>query len=159
METILRDIILPALAILPPPMTSIRAQVMLLAIGAQESGLEHRYQVKGPAHGLWQFERIGVAEVLRNPKTRDIAIDLCWRCGVAATTAAVYHRIDDDDILAAGIARLALWRLKRPLPGRDQADEAWGQYMAVWAPGRPHRERWDANFEAAWDAVIGTVRV
>lgn len=148
-----------ALAYLPPQMTSDKARAMLLAIGLQESELHYRRQhLDGPARGLWQFERIGVAEVLRNPKTRDIAVDLCWRCGVAATTAAVYHRIDDDDILAAGIARLALWRLKRPLPGRDQADEAWGQYMAVWAPGRPHRERWDANFERAWDAVIGTVR-
>lgn len=157
MNLVLRDIIIPALVHLPPKMSSIRAQVMLLAIGLQESNLEHRYQKNGPAHGLWQFERIGVAEVLRNPKTRDAAIDLCWKCGVAATTAAVYHRIDDDDILAAGIARLALWRHNAPLPGRAEADKAWGQYIDIWAPGRPRKEKWAENYERAWDAVLGTV--
>lgn len=160
MEIILRDIILPALAILPPPMTSIRAQVMLLAIQAQEDPKQRRRQwPEGPARGLWQFERDGgVAGVLRHHRTREVAKDLCWRCGVAATVSAVYHSLDRDDVLAAGMARLLLWTLPGALPGRDQAEEGWQQYFAAWRPGKPHREKWDANFEAAWDAVLGTVR-
>ena len=58
MNLILRDIILPALALLPPRMTSIRAQVMLLAVGAQESELHYRRQMGGgPARGKVAAER------------------------------------------------------------------------------------------------------
>ena len=113
----------------------------------------------GPARGLWQFERDGgVAGVLRHHRTREIAKDLCWRCGVAATVQAVYHSLDRDDILAAGMARLLLWTLPDALPGRDQADVAWDQYVAAWRPGKPHRKKWDDNYARAWDAVLGTVR-
>lgn len=159
MELTIRDIILPALAILPPPMTSIRAQVMLLAIGAQESGLTHRRQMGGgPARGLWQFERAGIQGVLHHHATTEHAAAVCWRCANAGTTAAVYHQLESDDILACAFARLLLWTLPGQLPGRDQAEEGWSQYVAAWRPGKPHRERWDANFERAWDAVIGTVK-
>ena len=159
MNLILRDIILPALAILPPPMTSIRAQVMLLAVGKQESGLEHRRQIGGgPARGLWQFERAGIRGVLHHPRTAEHAKNVCWRCSNAGTTAAVYHQLESDDILACAFARLLLWTLPGSLPGRDQADEGWSQYIAAWRPGKPRREKWDKNFERAWDAVLGTVR-
>lgn len=160
METTLRDIILPALALLPPRMTSIRAQVMLLAIGQQESELHYRRQwPAGPARGLWQFERDGgVAGVMRHHATREIAKDLCWRCGVAATVSAVYHSLDRDDVLAAGMARLLLWTLPNPLPGRGEVEHAWGQYMVAWRPGKPKMATWADNYEAAWDAVLGTVK-
>src|SRR3546814_4167946 len=54
----------PALKLLPKQMDSREARVLLLAIGLQESGFEHRWQVidrrrpnrKGPARGFWQFE-------------------------------------------------------------------------------------------------------
>lgn len=159
MNLVLRDIILPALAILPPPMTSIRAQVMLLAIGQQESWLTHRRQLGGgPARGLWQFERAGIQGVLHHPATMEHAASVCWRCANAGTTAAVYHQLESDDILACAFARLLLWTLPGALPGRDQAEEGWQQYVAAWRPGKPRREKWDANFERAWDAVIGTVK-
>ena len=153
MKHTLETIIEPALRILPPMMTSDGAKAMLLAIGMQESRLEHRVQIGGPAHGLWQFERIGVTEVLRNRASRDFAVDLCWRRGVAATTAAVYHRLDDDDVLAAGIARLALWRIPEALPLRMDYAKSWRQYLKVWAPGRPRRETWDGFYKHAWDAL------
>lgn len=51
--------IAPALAMLPARMRSDAAEVLLLAIGLQESGLIHRHQIGGPAHGLLQFERGG----------------------------------------------------------------------------------------------------
>src|SRR6476646_617594 len=51
-----------ALALLPKKLDTPEARVLLLAIGLQESRLVDRYQVldggaKGPARGLWQFER------------------------------------------------------------------------------------------------------
>lgn len=41
--------IAPALALLPARMSSPSAEVMLLAIGLQESNLTHRRQIGGPA--------------------------------------------------------------------------------------------------------------
>ena len=158
MNLIIRDIILPALAILPPPMTSIRAQVMLLAIGQQESGLTHRKQLGGgPARGLWQFERSGIQGVLHHPDTMGHAAAVCWRCGNAGTTAAVYHQLESDDILACAFARLLLWTVPDSLPGRDEAERAWSQYVAGWRPGKPRRDKWDKIYARAWDAVLGTV--
>lgn len=153
MKAILDTIIAPALALLPPEMTSQPAKALLLTIGMQESRFTHRVQIGGPAHGLWQFERIGVTEVLRNRASRDFAVDLCWHRGVAATTAAVYHRLDDDDVLAACFARLALWRHPAALPGRSDYAKSWRQYLAVWAPGKPHRETWDGFYKQAWEVA------
>ena len=71
-------ILTPALSMLPATMDTPKARVMLLAIALQESGLAHRVQVGGPAHGLWQFERGGgVKGVLRCHTTREHARALC----------------------------------------------------------------------------------
>lgn len=144
-----------ALSYLPPQMSSLRARAMLLAIGMQESRLVHRKQIGGPARGLWQFERGGVAGVLRHPATQAHAATLCWRCGNAGTTAAVYHQLEHDDVLAAGFARLLLWTLPGALPVRGQAEEGWRQYIAAWRPGKPHRHTWDEFYEEAWATVLG----
>lgn len=154
MKTTLSAIIEPALRILPPMMTSDGARAMLLAIGMQESRLVHRKQIGGPAHGLWQFERGGgVAGVLRHPATRDYAKDVCWKLGNAGTVASVYHGLASDDVLAACFARLLLWTLPVPLPDRDDVAGAWGQYIAAWRPGKPHRHTWDEFYKQAWDVV------
>ena len=149
------DSINAALALLPPKMTSDRARAMLLAIGLQESELHFRRQhLEGPARGLWQFERDGgVAGVLRHPATREHATNLCWRCGNAGTIAAVYHGIETDDVLAAGMARLLLWTLPWALPDLNGKDEGWRQYIEAWRPGRPHPEKWAANWARAWEIL------
>ena len=145
-----------ALAYLPPQMTSDKARAMLLAIGLQESELHYRRQhLEGPARGLWQFERIGVAEVLRHPASMEHAATLCWRCGNAGTTAAVYHGLESNDVLAAGIARLALWRYPIALPDKGDPDEGWRQYLEIWRPGRPRKDKWAANWRRAWEIVEG----
>jgi hypothetical protein len=68
-----------ALAGLPASMDSPQARVLLIAIALQESRLTHRDQivkgkkpgVKGPALGLWQFEKGGgVRGVLRHPASK-----------------------------------------------------------------------------------------
>ena len=145
-----------ALAYLPPQMTSDKARAMLLAIGLQESELHYRRQhLDGPARGLWQFERIGVAEVLRHPASIEHAATLCWRCGNAGTTAAVYHGLESDDVLAAGIARLALWRYPIALPDKGDIEEGWRQYLEIWRPGRPRNDKWAENWRRAWEMVEG----
>lgn len=49
-----------ALLLLPAKMTSPQAELMLLAIGLQESELKHRRQHgNGPARSLWQAEQGG----------------------------------------------------------------------------------------------------
>lgn len=154
MRETLANIIDPALCILPPMMTSRRARAMLLAIGMQESRLVHRRQINGPARGLWQFERGGgVAGVLRHPATQAHAETVCWRLGNAGTTAAVYHQLEHDDVLAACFARLLLWTLPGVLPDRGDTDGAWDQYIVAWRPGKPHRHTWDKFYEDAWEVV------
>lgn len=157
MKATLDTIITPALArLLPEGMGTIHAKAMLLAIGAQESGLRHRAQLGGgPARGLWQFERGGVTGVLRHPRTRDHAITACWRSSTAPTTAAVYHNLATDDHLACAFARLLLWTLPGALAGRDDHATGWDQYIQAWRPGKPRQEKWDQNFRNAWDAVSG----
>ena len=51
-----KNIIEPALLLLPERMRTDQAKVMLLAIGLQESRFVHRRQIGGPARGFWQFE-------------------------------------------------------------------------------------------------------
>lgn len=146
-----------AFDLIPTRMNSPRAIHLLLAIGLQESRLTFRDQlesrdgrdlVDGPAMGLWQFERGGgVKGVLNHPATGRYAAKLCEYRGVAPTTAAVWKALERDDVLAAGFARLLLYTLPQALPGPNEADEGWQQYLEAWRPGRPHADTW-AGFYA-----------
>jgi len=151
----LQHVVVPALALLGAERYDTReARVMLLAMAGQESNLEHRRQQPGPARGLWQFEQGGgVRGVLNHPSTRAAAAALCSARGVAATPAAVYARLELDDILAAGLARLLLFTLPQRLPDRGNASMAWKQYLDAWRPGKPHIDRWPRNYAAAMKAV------
>lgn len=151
----LSQVIRPALQLLPGRMTSPQAEVMLLAIALQEARLRHRRQIRGPARGLWQFETGGVLGVLRHPSSRAHAAALCDARGVQAQTAEVYARLEHDDVLAAGIARLLLWTDPQPLPKLGAAQEAWDLYIRTWRPGKPHRHTWDGLYHDAHRAVIG----
>lgn len=144
------SIIDPALALLPT-MAGDTACVMLVAIGLQESGFTAREQAGGPAHGFWQFEKGGVRAVLKNPRTMLSAAKLCQARNVPATEADVYEALLDDDILAAGFARLLLWADPQPLP--TDVHGAWNCYLRNWRPGRPRPEHWGDNYDAAVAAV------
>ena len=155
--------IAPALALLPPKMATPQAWHMMLAIGLQESGLCDRCQIleggaRGPAHGLWQFEQGGgVRGVLLHPFTRDLAADVCRRHGVPATAADVWAAIETDDVLAATFARLLLWATPFAMPERDGQAQGWAIYAVhAWRPGRPHPERWPANWARARLYVYGS---
>ncbi len=147
--------ITPALALLPARMSSIEADVMLLAIGLQESRFKHRRQIGGPARGFWQFERGGgVAGVLRHAASREYAVRLCDARGVSPVPEQVYQRLEHDDVLAAAFARLLLWTDAWSLPALGEASKAWDLYMRTWRPGKPHRSTWDALYEQALAEVM-----
>jgi len=145
--------IAPALALLPARMSSREAEIMLLAIGLQESRFEHRRQLvgspprpTGPAKSFWQAEQGGgmVTGLLRyhDDSARDLAVGLCAVRGVDPSPRAVWDAIERDDVLAAGLARLLLWTDPGRLPRLGDADGAWQLYVRTWRPGKPHRSTW-----------------
>lgn len=158
---VLREALEPALKLLPPHMDSTRARVQVLASGAQESRFEHRYQVldtpgvKGPARGLWQFERGGgVAGICKHRDTHELLRLVCRERDVGFEPAAIWGRLEYDDVLAAACARLLLWADPQPLPQIDDTAGAWECYLRTWRPGQPHPQTWPACHAAAVVAVI-----
>lgn len=160
-----------ALAYLPAKMDTVRARVMLLAIGLQESRFEHRDQLEspggfdrvvGPALGFWQFERGGaVRGVLRHEASRQHALRTCRLFHIAAEApggeTAVWHTLKRNDYFACVFARLLLWTDPQPLPDLGDAEAAWQLYIRTWRPGKPHRKTWD-NFHAQACALFETVQ-
>ena len=71
-----------------------------------------------------------------------LAAKLCVAREVEANSAAVYDRLEHDDVLAAGFARLLLLTDPRPLPDVTDVDGAWAYYLRNWRPGKPHPETW-----------------
>lgn len=157
LNEVITQILNPGLARLPLSMDSPKARVMLLSIGLQESEFEHRYQVlngggKGPARGFWQFERGGgVKGVMGHPSTTGHAHRLCEERGVDWDAATIWAKLESDDILACGFARLLLYSDPKPLP--NDAAGGWDLYARVWRPGKPHPEKWPANYTAALRAM------
>ena len=147
--------IAPALAMLPARMSGDMAEVLLLAIGLQESGLIHRHQIGGPAHGLLQFERGGgVRGVMNHPASKDHAARVCVDRGVEPAVAAAFDAIEFDDVLAMAFGRLLLWTDPKPLPDVQDVNGAWDLYLRVWRPGKPHRHTWDRHYAAAVREVM-----
>jgi hypothetical protein len=157
--------LLPAASnLFPAYLHTPEAMAMLLAIGMQESDFIHRQQlighhrnwwesVKGPARSFWQFELIGIQGVLEHPATRSMAITLCQRFGYPIDAGVLHRAVTHNDLLAAGFARLALYRLPYPLPARDQDENGWNQYIEAWRPGKPKPDRWPERFKRAWEIV------
>lgn len=161
-NVVLQEAINPALKLLGERMDSDAARVMMLAAGLQESRLQYRFQKvagnpygKGPARGLWQNERGGVFCVMTNRATDGHAKSLCKARGVLFDQVLIHERLEYDDILAAGFARLILWADPRPMPTVNADHEAtWQCYLRNWRPGKPHRETWDAYHTAARAQVM-----
>jgi hypothetical protein len=157
----------PAFQLLPEPMASHQARVMLLAIGLQESRFEHRFQVvqglpgaKGPARGFWQFEQGGgCAGVLRHAASRYWMHSVCKARGCEPTPKALWLAIENDDVLAAAAARLLLFTDPKRLPPIGDADGAWQLYTRVWRPGKPHPSTWPDLYARAVGAVQSTAAV
>ena len=154
---VLQLAIRPALRLLPERMSSPAAIALLLAIGLQESRFAHRRQVGsgggfGPARGWWQFEQAGVRGVLLHAATSALADQVATGLGYRQASYADLHlAIQHNDVLAASFARLNLWWRPAPLPGPEQPEEGWRQYIAAWRPGKPHRHTWEGFYRRGWE--------
>lgn len=155
----------PALKLLPPKMDTPEARVMLLAIGLQESRFQHRRQLvgnpprpTGPAKSFWQGEKGGgmVSGVRTHAATKEHAATLYKARGVPANNQAIWDAIENDDVLAAGLARLLLYSDPRALPKLGDVQGAWDLYARTWRPGKPHRSTWDALYKQALYYVRGS---
>lgn len=123
------------------------ARKLLVAIAVQESAIAHRRQIRGPARGFWQFERIACDEFVR--RVPAFARDLCRELALPTTGADIYQAIELNDTLAAAVARMTLWFDPRRLPEREDIEGGWNYYIRNWRPGKPHRERWSRAWQIA----------
>ncbi len=159
LNTVIKQMIEPAYAILPNNMASKEATVLLLAIGLQESRFIHRRQIRGPARGFWQFEqgtrasRGGVYGVYLHSASRRHLEALCKSQGVVFDPKDIYNALEHNDVLAAGVARLMLWTDPRALPAVGQSAQAWDTYLRIWRPGKPHPNTWPELYRQAVGAV------
>lgn len=147
---VVNEAIIPALEKLPNKFNSKESQLLMLAIGKQESGYAVRQQLGGPAHGFWQFELPGVVGVFHQSRTSLTIGAFCSARQVAFSAAAVYAELLVDDILAAGFARLLLWSDPHPLPVIGDENGAWEYYVRNWRPGKPSRGRWVDSYGESW---------
>lgn len=156
---LLKTAILPALAELSESgiKDSKEARRFLLAIALQESALSHRRQVvggaeNGPAVSFWQFEKGGgCVGVLTHKSVHNVMEKICRDYNVQPIPAMLWEAMRYNDIVAACAARLLVYTLPQNLP--QTAEVGWEQYIAAWRPGKPHHEKWSANWHIADDAV------
>lgn len=155
LDYLFRRVIPAASDLLPDVMRSPNAAAMLLAIALQESKAKARIQFNGPARGFWQFEIPGVAGVMRHAATKDHLLAALDTLAYKRTLppALLQKSIEDNDVLACVFARLNLWWIPAPLPGSNEPDAAFQQYLDAWNPGKPHPATWPRNFERAWELV------
>ena len=153
----------PAFALLPKHLGSKEAMCMLLAIGLQESRLEYRRQLgNGPARGLPQFEcgsresRGGVWGVYLHRASHELLRLICRDRDCNFDPRAIWARMEDDDVLAFGVARLLLLTDPHPLPALVEEEKAWDCYLRTWRPGRPHPETWGGFYRLAMEEVENT---
>ena len=145
----------PALALLPAKMDTPQARCLMLAIGLQESRLTARAQIvngggKGPARGLFQFERGGgVCGVLEHPATKALAASVCAARNVEPDAATVWAALETDDVLAAAFARLLLLADPKPLPALGDGAAGWSCYLRNWRPGKPKPDTWQVMYARA----------
>jgi hypothetical protein len=173
----IKRVILPALKLLPPAMTSLPAVLMILCIFLQESNLEHRWQVvdlkrpnaKGPARGLGQFERGtqasrgGVWGIMLHTASRFWLAKVCEALGIAFKADDIWRGMETSDALAVCASRLLLFTDPKPLPAIGDEEGAWRYYLRNWRPGAytngsaaaraALRAKWGRNYRMALSAA------
>lgn len=157
----------PALHLLPAKMDTPAARVQLLAVGLQESGFRDRRQLLvvdgklqplGPAKSFWMGERTGgmVKGVRVHPATADLASALYRARGVRRLDPSIWSAIENDDVLAAGLARLLIYTDPYKLPPLGREVDAWELYLRTWRPGRPRPETWPAHYARAVEFITAS---
>lgn len=153
-DLFVRNALNPAFALLPDKMDTPSARAMVIAICLQESRLEYRHQLGGPAHGYAQFEQGGgVRGVLTHPASKPHILEVLKELDYLPEPQRCYEAIEHNDILAVCFARLLLYTLPELLPVRGEPDHGWHCYTKAWRPGKPHRETWNEFFAHAWECV------
>lgn len=135
-----------------PALNDIDAARMVLAASIQESGLTHRHQIGGPAHGFQQDEPIGAAEALRVDNTI-LKTRFLEKLGLPQEPVALHRALEWSEWGMVVSARLKLWPLPNRLPRQGEQDEAWDQYTASWRPGKPWPHKWEHSWVTACQAV------
>lgn len=151
MEALGRVVVVPVLRWMGAKYAQPAAVAMLLAIANVESACRHRRQIRGPARGLWQFERGGGVAGVRKVVPDVWAMALAW--GLPDEDPLAHEALAYADVPACILARGLLWSLPDPLPVFDagEGEAAYAQYREAWRPGRPC-SLW--TFDAGWrDAV------
>lgn len=166
-DLIQRFIIPAAYTLLPAVYNSDRATAMLLATGLQETKFRHRRQLPrlknappGPARGFWQFERgaySALAGILTHRRTSGVLALAIAKLRYAPFTVAHLRELqaclEHNDVLGAVCARCLLLTLDAGLPGPEDVDEAYKQYLEAWQPGSKRPEDWPGNYAEAWGRV------
>jgi len=148
-------IILPAVfELLGPKYDSREARAMLIAIALQESRLQYRRQIQGPARGYHQFETGGVQAVLTHRGVGPAAHQAAKDLGYAPLVPVLHPAFEHNDLLDGAFARLLLYADARPLPKPAQHDLAWTIYIFGWRQGKPHRQTWNDCYDEAWGIVL-----
>lgn len=148
------SVIPDAMKLLPGRMDRVEAYALILAIGFQESGFQHRRQIpNGPANSFFQFEKSGVTGVMQHPVSRSHLVPVLEVLQYEMNAIVLYEAIQHNDVLAVIFARLLLWTVPGALPTQNEEGRAWNQYLSGWRPGKPHPGTWEANFREAWRIV------
>lgn len=153
------DLIPPTLAKLGARYATPEAQLMLLAIGIQESGFRCRDQgdprIIGPARGFWQFEQRGGCAEFEKAALLEVFRKAAVRLGYATDRHYTWIRSGEPegDRLACIMARAVLFLDPRPLPGCGDRAGAYEQYLARWRPGKPSARRWATAYATAMRIV------
>lgn len=125
---------------LPKMMDSKYATIFLLAIGLEESNLEHRWQVikskaMGPARSFWQFEEGGLRGVFNHKSSGAHAREVARAYNVKTEAHDVYSvmHLEKYDGLSAAMARLLCYTDPQAVP--KNAEQALDRYLWLWRPG------------------------
>jgi hypothetical protein len=152
-KTWVQNALTPALRLLPENMDTPAARAMCVAIALQESGLEHRFQIGGPAVSYVMFELAGIRGVMEHKASAPHVLALLEALDYHRASLAqdLYEAMPHNDILSAGMARLLLWTLPDKLPEQTEGNAGYAQYLQAWRPGRPRPDAWPTNFSEGWD--------
>ncbi|MBK9427324.1 MAG: hypothetical protein IPN63_08030 [Gammaproteobacteria bacterium] len=165
-ELLLKTAIIPALGMLDSKLDTPAARAMLIAIALQETGLRARRQMleardhwweskPGKGHGFWQFERDGATRgvMVRHAAASAIVLPVIDALLYPRDPYAVHEALIHNDVLACVLARALLYSVPDALPGPNDPEKGWVQYVSAWRPGKPHVEPWANNYRTAWATV------
>lgn len=163
----------PAFKLLPASMDSPQARVQILAVGLQETGFRDRCQLLavkdkktghivlqpvGAAKSFWSGEVGGglVHGVRTHPASRDLALAVYTARQVKPRDIDIWNAIENDDVLAAALARLLIFTDPYSLPALGRSHDAYELYLRLWRPGKPKPDTWPGYYERALDFVRGS---